>query len=74
MVVTSTGSATSNFGDGVGAEVVKNATEKMTKNGHDKENVSTSNGAFKPGIESDVATSTVTRDTVEIGANLNVRC
>ena len=73
MGVTSTGSTTTNIGHGTGAEVAKNTPEKITKNGHDKENVSASNGAVKLGNEGDVAASIVTGDTVEIGASLNVR-
>ena len=73
MGVTSTGSTTTNIGNEAGAEVGNNTSEKATKNGHDKENVSASNGAVKPGNESDVTATTVTADTVEIGASLNVR-
>ena len=73
MGVTSTGSTTTNIGHGTGAKVAKNTPEKITKNGHDKENVSASNGAVKLGNEGDVAASIVTGDTVEIGASLNVR-
>ena len=55
MGVTSTGSTATNIGHGTEAEVEKNTPEKITKNGHDKENISASNGAVKSGNEGDVA-------------------
>merc|ERR1719510_1464003 len=66
-------STATNIGHGTEAEVEKNTPEKITKNGHDKENISASNGAVKSGNEGDVAASIVPGDNVEIGASLNVR-
>ena len=70
MAVTSvSGGNTNSIGNGTGADASKGASEKVVRNGHDKENNSANGTTTKPGSDGDTPAST---NTIEIGANLNV--
>ena len=72
MGVTSvSGGPTNNIGSGAGTDAGKTTSDRTIKNGHDKENNSTNGSIIKPGNEGDAA-STVSTDTIEIGASFNV--
>ena len=70
-VTSASGGTTNNIGNVSGADVGKGASDKTTKNGHDKENIRSDNGVIEP-IKGEGNGMTVTGDTIEIGANLNV--
>ena len=71
-VTSAPGGTTNSIGSGTGADAGKTISERANKNGHDKENNSTNGSTIRPGNEGDVAASTVSTDTIEVGANINV--
>ena len=55
-----------------GIDSGKLTMDKALKNGHDKENNSSNSSVVKSEVEGDASSVITPKDTIEIGANINV--
>ena len=67
------GGATSSLGNVPVAESGKGTADKAMKNGHDKENSSANGSVARLGNDGECNSSLTSANTIEIGANINVR-